>query len=71
VYNKKLQHAEILKVVLINDKKVVLEPPVWISNYEYDPRSYVCRDTKDRITIIEIPAQIPDIEKHVEKIING
>jgi len=68
VYNKKLDHVEILKVVLIDNKKVILEPPVWSSHYEYSPRQYSYKDSKDRISIIEIPAQMPDIQKQIEKI---
>ena len=67
-YNKKLNHVEILKVVLINNKKVILEPPVWSSHYEYVPYKYSCKDPKDRISIIEIPAQMPNIQKQIEKI---
>ena len=67
VYNKKLDHMEILKITSINGKKVVLEPPVWISHYEYDPLSYDS-STDERIDILEIPAQMPDIQKQIEKI---
>lgn len=67
VYNKKLDHMEILKITSINGKKVVLEPPVWISHYEYDPLTYES-DTNERMNILEIPAQMPNMPQQIEKI---
>lgn len=67
-YNKKLDHVEILKVVLVNDKKIVLEPPVWISDHKYHPLEYACKDTNDRVIILGIPARMPDMIQQLQKI---
>ena len=69
-YNKKLKHVEILKIVLMDNKKITLEPPVWISNHKYNPLNYSCNTTKDRISIMVVPAQLSDIKKHIKEIIH-
>ena len=66
-YNKKLDHMEILKITSIDEQKIVLEPPVWVSNHEYDPLNYDS-SMDERITLLEIPAQMPDMQKQIEKI---
>lgn len=70
-YNKKLEHVEVLKVVLVNDKKIILEPPIWISEHKYHPMRYACKDTNDRVNLLEIPARMPDMNKQLEKIKNS
>jgi len=60
-YNKKSNHVEILKTISIDNREKVLEPPIWTSHHNYNPLNYNS-DTKDRITIIKIPTQIPDIK---------
>ena len=66
-YNKKLDQFEILKTISIDSKEIVLEPPIWTSYHSYNSLNYDS-DTKDRITIIKIPAQMPDIKGIIEKI---
>jgi len=66
-YNKKSNHVEILKTILIDNEETVLEPPIWTSHHNYNPLNYDS-DTDDRITILEIPTQIPYIEVIMEKI---
>ncbi len=68
VYNKKLEYVEVLKVVSVDGNKVVLEPPTWISCHKYDPLKYSCKYPKDRVVILEIPAQIPDMIQQLQKI---
>ena len=66
-YNKKSNHIEILKTISINNEEIVLEPPIWTSHHNYNPLNYDSI-AKDRITILEIPTQIPDIKGIMEKI---
>ena len=68
VYNKKLDHIEILKIVTVNKKLVTLEPPLWISQRHYDPQNYSCNDKECRTLILCIYSQIPDIQNCVKKI---
>ena len=66
-YNKKSNHVEILKIIIIDNEEILLEPPIWTSHHNYNPFNYDS-DIKDRITIIKIPTQIPDIDGIMEKI---
>jgi len=66
-YNKKSDRVEILKMISIDNKEIVLEPPIWTSYHSYNSLNYDS-GTKDRITIIKIPAQMPDIQGIIRRL---
>ncbi len=70
-YNKESCCIEVRKITSVEGKKVVLEPPVWTSDYKYDPLRYYYTHTENRVIILEIPAQIPDMKKQLEKIMDS